>query len=94
MRLQAAASCLLLALLTGLLSLGEGKIHYTHLNKDDRKLVPLTEAFGFSEGGTISIEMTGFNRYEPFDQEVKVGCLLKAVKQELCTHAQVTSVFT
>uniref|UniRef100_A0A7S3VTZ2 Intimal thickness related receptor IRP domain-containing protein n=1 Tax=Dunaliella tertiolecta TaxID=3047 RepID=A0A7S3VTZ2_DUNTE len=68
----AVLSLLCVVLGPSLLHCVNAKIHYTRLDKDDRKLVPLTEAFGFSEGGTISIKMSNYNLYHPFDQELKV----------------------
>ncbi|KAF5826810.1 lung seven transmembrane receptor-domain-containing protein [Dunaliella salina] len=69
---HAVLSLLCAIIVTCVLNLVDAKIHYTRLDKDDRKLVPITEAFGFSEGGTISIKMSDYNLYHPFDQELKV----------------------
>lgn len=41
-----------------LLCLAQSKIHNSAVDKDERKLVPLTEAFGFADGGKIDITIS------------------------------------
>lgn len=48
---------LLAALLSVLVLQAAGKITHAVVDTDDRKLVPLTDAFGFADGGKIDIQI-------------------------------------
>lgn len=51
-------------LLLLVLALGaHAKIHHSVVDKDDRPLIPLTEAFGFAEGGKLDITIRDIGLY-------------------------------
>lgn len=45
------------------------KIHHSVVDTDDRKLVPLTDAFGFSDGGRINITIKDIALYIKHDKD-------------------------
>ncbi|EFJ50954.1 hypothetical protein VOLCADRAFT_80028 [Volvox carteri f. nagariensis] len=88
----------------------KSKIHNSVVEKDDRRLIPLTDAFGFAEGGKLDITIRDIALYrlhgsvDTIDSE-KFGFFLSpveadaALEQELaddagCILDQVTNLFT
>ncbi|KXZ52730.1 hypothetical protein GPECTOR_8g123 [Gonium pectorale] len=62
----------LLLLLAVALGGASAKIHHSIVDKDDRPLIPLTDAFGFAEGGKLDITIRdiGLYRLHGSDEEV------------------------
>lgn len=65
--------CLLAALGLVLLALGaQARIHHSPVEHDDRKLIPLTDAFGFADGGEIEITVSDVAIYQRHDSSEEI----------------------
>ncbi len=53
----------------GIFGAAHAKIHHSVVDTDDRKLIPLAEAFGFDDGGKIVITISNIAIYMKHDEE-------------------------
>lgn len=67
MRLRLILSAVLVAV--ALSNVVHAKIHHSQVVIDDRKLIPLTDAFGFADGGKIDIKIKDVALYVKHDAE-------------------------
>lgn len=63
------------------------KIHVSHVLRDDRKLIPMTDAFGFGSDGMIEIAISGVTIYRDHKEDVntrydKFGFFLSPVEAD------------
>lgn len=63
---------LALVAVLAIISVANAKIHQSNVQRDDRKLIPLTEAFGFAAGGKIDITIRDIGVYHLHGSTEKV----------------------
>ncbi|PNH06279.1 hypothetical protein TSOC_007366 [Tetrabaena socialis] len=86
----------LLALLAAVLALASAKIHHSIVEKDDRPLIPLSDAFGFAEGGKLDISIRDIGLYrlhgsqEDISNWEKFGFFLSPVEADAALEQDLT----
>ncbi|KAG2498970.1 hypothetical protein HYH03_003157 [Edaphochlamys debaryana] len=91
-----ARATLLAAILAVAVASASAKIHHSIVDKDDRPLIPLTDAFGFAEGGKLDITIRdiGLYRLHGSEEEVKdwenFGFFLSPVEADAALEQDLT----